>query len=340
MLEDGLISLIIPIYRTAADDLERCLRSCAAQEDAECEILLLVNGMTKAEAAYIEEIAGRIAPDRTEVCFCAEKGVSNARNEGIERAKGAWCAFVDSDDTLAPDFCRKLREPAEKTGSDITLCSVEKQLANSREMLNITEADREIDCESLLAGILNVQCGMGFAHSKLWRTEFLRKNRLRFDPALSMAEDAEFCIRALQCRPRVQLCREALYRYNCVSSSAVRSFRKSYAAEYAKSMKAIRETLSRSVIPFSETDYQNFVVYHVLLICVNYCYTPENQLSGREQHALLREVLKEPCFAEAVGRSDYRHLSFTRKVTLFLLKHRCYFAVKAISAVRHRQKQA
>ena len=89
-----LISVIIPTYNRAAV-LPRAIDSVLAQKDAAFELILVDDGST-------DETREIVASRRTLHairCFHQEnRGPSAARNLGIKHAKGAWIAFLDSDD--------------------------------------------------------------------------------------------------------------------------------------------------------------------------------------------------------------------------------------------------
>ena len=100
-----MISVIIP-YWNAEKWLERCLKSLRRQEgDFE---FLLVNDMNTDGGP---EIASRYAAgDGRFVLLDNEhdKGVSGARNTGIDYARGEWITFLDADDEMLPDAFRIL----------------------------------------------------------------------------------------------------------------------------------------------------------------------------------------------------------------------------------------
>lgn len=93
-----MISVIIPVYNVAAF-LERCLDSVLTQE-AIREILLVDDGSTDGSGGICDRYA-QIDP-RITVIHKENGGLSSARNAGLDRARGEYVAFVDSDDYLEP----------------------------------------------------------------------------------------------------------------------------------------------------------------------------------------------------------------------------------------------
>lgn len=114
-----LISLIIPVYRVEPY-LERCLNSVLAQTYRNLEIILVDDGSPDNCPAICDTYAQR--DSRITVIHQANAGLSGARNVGIDRARGAYLAFLDSDDYLAPDFLEALYQACTETGSDMSVC--------------------------------------------------------------------------------------------------------------------------------------------------------------------------------------------------------------------------
>ena len=99
-----MISLVIPIYNTKAY-LKDCLDSVLAQTLPDLQIILVDDGSTDGSPAIAQAYAKQ--DKRIEVYRQTHAGQSAARNLGLTYAKGEYIAFVDADDTLAPDWCAK-----------------------------------------------------------------------------------------------------------------------------------------------------------------------------------------------------------------------------------------
>ncbi len=92
------LSIIIPIYNVE-DTLQRCLESVLAQVDETMEVVLIDDGSTDSSGQIAEEMtAGR---GNCRLIHQTNKGLSAARNAGIEVATGDYLTFIDSDDFIA-----------------------------------------------------------------------------------------------------------------------------------------------------------------------------------------------------------------------------------------------
>ena len=114
-----MISVIIPVYNVEPY-LRKCLDSVVNQTYKELEILIIDDGSTDGSGAICDEYAK--TDKRIRVFHTENRGLSCARNLGLDEAKGEWIGFVDSDDWIEPDMYEVLLKNAEKTGADVVEC--------------------------------------------------------------------------------------------------------------------------------------------------------------------------------------------------------------------------
>lgn len=95
-----MISIIIPVYNVE-QYLRKCLDSIVNQTYRDLEILIIDDGSTDGSGAICDEYK---KDKRVKVCHTKNRGLSCARNLGLEEAKGEWISFVDSDDWIEPDM--------------------------------------------------------------------------------------------------------------------------------------------------------------------------------------------------------------------------------------------
>jgi glycosyltransferase involved in cell wall biosynthesis len=118
-----LISIIIPVYN-AGRWLARCVDSVLGQSHADLELILVDDGSTDGSGAVCDDYAAR--DQRVKVIHKANAGVSAARNDGIEAARGEFIAFCDNDDFYAPGMLARLLEIALDNDCDIVQCRAVK----------------------------------------------------------------------------------------------------------------------------------------------------------------------------------------------------------------------
>ena len=124
------ISVIVPIYKVEKY-LMRCIKSIQNQTYTNLEIILVDDGSPDRCGEICEEFARQ--DKRICVIHKENGGLSDARNAGLEVAKGEYIAFVDSDDYIAPDFLQTLYGHLVETDSDVALCSY--QVVTGQDLL-------------------------------------------------------------------------------------------------------------------------------------------------------------------------------------------------------------
>lgn len=87
------LSIIVPVYN-AAPYLKRCLDSLPIRDDV--EVIVVDDGSTDGSAQICDEYPFKVEH------FDENKGVSIARNTGLDFASGDWISFLDADDEYAP----------------------------------------------------------------------------------------------------------------------------------------------------------------------------------------------------------------------------------------------
>lgn len=112
----SLVSIIIPVYNVK-QYLEKCVLSVLDQTYSAIEIILVDDGSTDGSEALCDELAA--SDERVSVFHKENGGLSDARNYGLERCRGEWVSFVDSDDFVSPIFVQALLQAALNNECDI-----------------------------------------------------------------------------------------------------------------------------------------------------------------------------------------------------------------------------
>ena len=106
------LSIIIPVYRVETY-LDFCLKSIVQQNVDDCEVILVNDGSPDRSGDICDEWCRKNR--NFQVIHCAQnKGLSAARNKGIEKAHGEYITFIDSDDYLSPNTLKSNLELLEK----------------------------------------------------------------------------------------------------------------------------------------------------------------------------------------------------------------------------------
>lgn len=111
-----VLSVVVPVYNVE-QYLSRCIDSILNQTFTEFELILVNDGSTDNCPIICDEYAKR--DSRIKVIHKQNGGLSDARNAGIDLARGKYISFIDSDDFIINTSYEKLLYQAEKNELDI-----------------------------------------------------------------------------------------------------------------------------------------------------------------------------------------------------------------------------
>ena len=118
-----LVSVIVPVYNVEKY-IHKCVDSLIHQTYKNIEIILVDDGSPDNCGSICDEYATK--DSRIQVIHKKNGGLSDARNKGMEVAKGDLITFVDSDDYVRSDIYEKLVNMIVNEGCDVAECGVTK----------------------------------------------------------------------------------------------------------------------------------------------------------------------------------------------------------------------
>lgn len=113
-----LASVIVPVYNVEPY-LARCLDSVLAQTEKDLEVVCVNDGSTDGSPAILMRYAA--ADARVRVVAQENRGLSGARNSGLDVARGRYVMFVDSDDWIPPYAVETFVKAAEESGAPVVV---------------------------------------------------------------------------------------------------------------------------------------------------------------------------------------------------------------------------
>lgn len=190
------VSIIMPCYDAAAH-LPASVGSVLAQTFADWELIAVDDGSRDGTLAWLQaQTDGRIR-----AVTQPNRGVSAARNAGLDLARGRFVAFLDADDTWAADFLEKMLAALQaRPGAVLAYCGWQNLGLPGDRGAPFVPPDYENahKAETLFAG-----CRWPI-HAALVRREAVLEAG-GFDPALSNAEDYALWLRIATAAPIVRL---------------------------------------------------------------------------------------------------------------------------------------
>lgn len=183
-----LVSIIIPCYNTerfVAETINSCIKSTYSN----LEILVIDDGSTDNSAKIIQDIAEENAV--VQYIFQKNKGLSGARNTGIDSANGDFLMFLDADDLIYPDKVEiQLTFLQKNPKYDLVACGFARTDERGNLLYNSPAKEKQIDLSEL------VTSSQFPVHTALIRRDAV-KNTGYFDTSLRAAEDWDYWCRML-----------------------------------------------------------------------------------------------------------------------------------------------
>lgn len=186
-----MVSIIVPIYN-AEQYLRRCVDSILNQEYTDYELLLVNDGSTDASGDICEEYGDR--DPRVIVIQKENTGVSDSRNRALDRARGKYLQFLDSDDWITPDATRLFVRAAEEYGCDMVISDFYRVVGERLSPKGDIEEEGVLTREEFAAHMMENPADFyyGVLWNKLYRRDIVEEHKLRMDTDISWCEDFMF----------------------------------------------------------------------------------------------------------------------------------------------------
>lgn len=197
------VSVIIPVYNVEPY-LREALDSVVGQSYRDLEIIIVDDGSTDGSSEICDEY--RCNP-RVRVIHQGNRGLSNARNVGLDVSSGVYIAFLDSDDAFHPDFVRKMVD--EIGDADVAVCrfEVHQGTLESRGQIYPRLKKRVYSRKEALRALADGKINVA-VWNKLYRRELWRE--IRF-PDGHNYEDIHTTYRIFDCCEHVKVLDQVLY---------------------------------------------------------------------------------------------------------------------------------
>lgn len=216
-MDKVFISIIVPVYNVE-NYLRECLDSISKLKTVTWEAILVDDGSTDTSGQICDEYAKQ--DSRFRVIHQKNAGVSAARNAGLDAAKGEWVWFVDSDDSINPDF--EILNTEVLDDADYVLFDMRK-FRDGEELDSLDHQKGTVKCTDLSKNdfLCKYQCNhhQRLFYKKTWLMIDYHQ-RLAFSLGTRVGEDLEFQYKYLTRCQRPARLDAVLYNYRLREGSA------------------------------------------------------------------------------------------------------------------------
>lgn len=320
------VTLIVPIYNIDEALLRRCIDSLLSQTLSDIEIILINDGSPDNSGIICDEYAGKDA--RIKVFHTENKGVSNARNVGIDNATGEYLCFIDPDDYLETDCIENTYNAAINSNTDILMF---RHRIDGKESVTATGDVNAVDSSEISTLKVNTitkkdgKYDTGMCWSKLYRASFIADNELRYELGVRKAQDRLFVYDCL-CRNPV------IHTYDYVGYVYTTNNGNSICRRYNPGIvKILDNTASKFQMRIDKEADETIINagYTMNVLFLNeifllYICHKQNDMPVGEKVKIIKNIFKNKTILMAVKKAKLSGLSKREKLMTTLLRVKLY----------------
>lgn len=326
-----MISVIVPVYNTPEKYIKQCVNSILDQTYQDIQLLLIDDGSKKTCAEFLDTFGEK--DQRCKVIHTLNKGVSSARNTGIENSDGEYITFVDSDDWIEKDCLEQLLK---SIGSfDMAIIGYEKYnfdqikfnaASNPPFIQTCTNRDYIIDSilgytSDALNWMLNSVWG------KLYKRSVIFQQGAVFDTNLKRLEDTDFNLQYfLTKNASLIYMNKKGYDLRIHENSTVHRYNSSLQDELLLPLEKMQKILKLN--GQYKRDCQA-LAYRALLNTIVYIHDGVfNKQNLRPKTEQIAEFLNTGIIQDLFLKLDPNRLNFTEKLIVECSKHKAYWGIQ------------
>lgn len=213
-----MISIVIPLYKVESY-IESCLISLENQSFKEFEVIVVNDGSPDRSADIVEDFI-KSSKLNIKLINQENRGVSAARNNGIDYISGEYVCFIDSDDMLDSEYLMIMQKEINMRGADICICRSRHIDENETKVYTLKNAykSEELSKNQILEKLLYGEVSAGI-WAVLCRRDVL--GELRFAENFRYSEDLEMVWKLAASSNKIVLTDAPLYCYRIRNGSAM-----------------------------------------------------------------------------------------------------------------------
>ena len=330
------VSIIVPIYNDEKY-LSQCIESLICQTYTNIEIILINDGSTDNSSTICEMFAQN--DNRIRTIHQQNKGLSGARNAGIEVSSGDFIMFVDSDDWIESNTCEEAVKYSEAFNADIVFWSytreyddlilVKKVINTKNEVEVFDKSEVKFKLQRRIMGLIEDEMrypenmdSLVTAWSKLYRRNIFENNEVKFiDTKIIGTEDALFNLYAFGFCKRAVYINKELYHYRKINLNSVTKIQQ---ADLYKKWKKLFVYMKRyieinNLEGIYTTALNNRICLSIVGLGINILHS---KLSTRNRIILLSDILKDELYTSAYAKLKLKHFDLKWRIFFFLAKYK------------------
>ena len=232
------VSVVMPVYN-AADYLDTSIKDICMQTFKDFELICVDDGSTDESGNMLDDYA--VKDHRIQVIHQDNRGGGTARNRGLDKAKGKYLLFLDSDDRFEADMVKKAVEEAENTQADIIVFGgdvFDHKTGEHRAAPWLLRQGKEISVDAPFRSI-NTS-----VWNKLFLREHIKKYNIRFQEN-RIVDTMYFVFMAIIYAGAIAIVQDTLVHYRTNNNKSILSNSDRYPLEAYEALCLIQEKLEK-----------------------------------------------------------------------------------------------
>lgn len=203
-----LLSIIIPVYN-AEKFIKRCIDSIITQSKGlnDLELVIINDGSTDGSAQILKSFKKEY--DFISLIEQSNSGEGHTRNVGLENANGKYIWFIDADDYIEGEVLPNIYNTLNEQEPEVIMLGYKTVDLEGVQQSEVRFEDAVLTIDELIQKSLYTNT----VWSKVIKTELIKNNQIRFDPAVKTATDFDFSFRVLYFSKKVATLKDISINY-------------------------------------------------------------------------------------------------------------------------------
>lgn len=321
-MKNNKISIIVPAYNVE-EYIAKCIESLINQTFRNIEIIVIDDGSTDNTGLLIDQYAKK--DPRIVVIHQKNGGLPKARNTGLDKAKGEFIMFLDSDDWLEENCCEVVFDELEREKLELLFFEYSKEYKNKTVPMKTYQQEKlyynaQGEKDFFLYDMRTIT-----AWGKIYSAELIGEQR--FNENMRTAEDVDFNFHIYEKVNRAKYINQHLLHYRILNQSAIHGFDSQIYEKLSFVLKSLRNWAKKD--KEHEEAYYSFLAISFILVCQNgICLNKEYGFWKKVKKS--SELKSDELYRELFQNIEKIRIPITRKMIVILAKLKLWPIVMTI----------